>query len=594
MRQLPWHRGLAESWPAVASVLALYIQQDSEAERPFHPVEWLDGLDPDTVRELATMVEEVPSPDVQARVLHLAWQLRVCDYSRVVSAVRSYVASAAAPPDPSKSIHTYTRLKRAIEVGATVGVQQTPFREALAAVETTIAAIGSDAPTFLTLRLMRLLLRYRAGDATSYAAFAHAAAARARRNYESAGIGDGGECEREREYLDLEIVWRRRLDDEAGIRDLHLEVADAFVRQAEGVIVAEWPSAKSVAVHFFGAAIDRLRQVGGAQERVEELRLRQQVLQRASVAEMRSASVSLDVTDAVMAAREHVAGKPPLPALIALVSAHSPPTVADIEAEVRLRNRDTPFRALVPQSYLGPRGTVLAEHSGIADQDDATGFQLVTMRIAHERQATVATILLYAAAEQVRLEHGLDTPWFEGLARASEFVPAGRVSSFARGLAAGMRGDYEAAVVFLLPQFEHALRELFFARGVVTSTLPSSGIQNELNLNQLLEHADAPAVLGDELTFDLRVLLTEKAGANLRNDVAHGVLDDGDKIGAKIYFWWMCLYFVLVPLIASRRPPLNDDADAPPNGEPAQDKPPIEGDADDGAVEDQGEGGDPE
>ncbi len=49
--------------------------------------------------------------------------------------------------------------------------------------------------------------------------------------------------------------------------------------------------------------------------------------------------------------------------------------------------------------------------------------------------------------------------------------------------------------------------------------------------------------------FDLRVLLTEKAGANLRNDIAHGLLDDGDKGGAKIYFWRMCLRLVLLPVL---------------------------------------------
>jgi hypothetical protein len=137
--------------------------------------------------------------------------------------------------------------------------------------------------------------------------------------------------------------------------------------------------------------------------------------------------------------------------------------------------------------------------------------------------------LIHVAAEQVRMEHGLDTPWFFSLARSSEFVPADRERSFARGLAAGLRGDYDLAAVMLCPQFEHAVRELFFRRGIVTSTLPSSGAQNEHNLNQLLEHPRAVEVFGEDLLFDLRVLLTEKAGANLRNDIAHGLLDDGDK-----------------------------------------------------------------
>ena len=171
------------------------------------------------------------------------------------------------------------------------------------------------------------------------------------------------------------------------------------------------------------------------------------------------------------------------------------------------------------------------------------------MSVAHTRQSFVAIGVIHAAAEQVRIEHGLDTAWFFSLARSSDFVPAHRERSFARGLASGLRGDYELAAILLCPQFEHAVRELFFRRGIVTSTLPSSGAQNEHNLNQLFEHPRAVEVFGEDLLFDLRVLLTEKAGANLRNDIAHGLLDDGDKSGAKIYFWWICLRFVLLPVL---------------------------------------------
>jgi hypothetical protein len=352
-----------------------------------------------------------------------------------------------------------------------------------------------------------------------------------------------------------DLAWRRRLGEEDAVRLLHAEVADAFVRQAEGVITAHWPNPKSLAAHFIGQAIGRLRQLGGEKAKVEALRLRQQVLQRESVAEMPSMSFNVDVTETAKAAKAHVAGKPAVPALVALTFMHSPPAIADLEAEVRRAASDHPIMAMMPQSRLGPRGTTLAEHSGVADEDDGTGFRLETMTVAHTRQSFIATAMIYPAAEQIRVEHGLDTSWFMGLARSSEFVPARRELSFARGLAAGLRGDYELATAILCPQFEHAVRELFFERGIVTSTLPSSGAQNEHDLNALLGHARAAEIFGEPLLFDLRVLLTEKAGANLRNAIAHGLLDDGADVGAKIYFWWVCLRLVLYPLVDAANAP---------------------------------------
>jgi hypothetical protein len=545
--------GDAALWRLIEPVLGLYVELDPDAERPFHPTHLLDSIPKDLLTNLAALADELTSNDLRARILDLAWLRRACDYKRVADCVSAYLQSANEQLDPSDWLHACGRLKRALEVGGSIGRQQPPFLDAVAEVDRVLDSIATNDPLWLSHRLMSLLLRSDAGDPTKYAAMSHLIGVTARAKYESVGVGNGLECERERGYLDLEISWRRKLNDVAGVRLLHLEVSDAFVRQADGVITAGWPNAKSVAAHFIECAIERLRQVGGEATRVDALRIRLQTLQREAIAEMKAIEFSIDVTEAVKQARALVSGKQPFQALGALAFAYAPPTLEDLHEEVKLSAKDTPFKALIPQSYLGPRGTILAEHAGMASQDDTTGFELETMRTSHGRQASFATSYFHAAAEQIRLEHGLDTPYFAQLARASAFVPPDRERSWARGLAAGLRGDYELATPILIPQFEHAVRELFVARGIVIATLPWTGAQNEFNLNQLLEHPRAAEILGDELVFDLRVLLTEKAGANLRNDVAHGLLADGGKIGAKIYFWWVCLHFVLVPLVVTQR-----------------------------------------
>jgi hypothetical protein len=542
----------AALWRLIEPVLGLYVELDPDAERPFFPTHLLDSIPKDLLTSLATLADELTSNDLRARILDLAWLCKACDYKRVADCVSAYLQSANEQLDPSDWLHACGRLKRALEVGGSIGRQHQPFLDAVAEVERVLDSIAPNDPLWLSHRLMLLLLRSDAGDPTKYATMSHSIVVTARAKYESVGVGNGLQCERERGYLDLEISWRRKLNDAEGVRLLHIQVADAFVRQAEGIVTAGWPNAKSVATHFIECAIERLRQVGGEATKVDTLRLRLQTLQREAVAEMKAIEFSVDVTEAVKQAKALVSGKQPFQALGALAFAYAPPTLEDLREEVSLSAKDTPFKALIPQSYLGPRGTVLAEHAGIASQDDTTAFELETMRTAHARQASIAMAYFHAAAEQVRVEHGIDTPYFAQLARASAFVPPDRERSWARGLTAGLRGDYELATPILIPQFEHAVRELFVARGIVIATLPWTGAQNEFNLNQLLEHPRAAEVLGDEFVFDLRVLLTEKAGANLRNDVAHGLLAEGGKLGAKIYFWWVCLRFVLVPVILAQ------------------------------------------
>ena len=80
--------------------------------------------------------------------------------------------------------------------------------------------------------------------------------------------------------------------------------------------------------------------------------------------------------------------------------------------------------------------------------------------------------------------------------------------------------------------------------------LPSSGIQNEIDLGSLLDKADAIKIFDPAATFDLRSLLTEKGGVNLRNELAHGLIDLGEREAEFTYLWWVVLRCVVAPLLA--------------------------------------------
>jgi hypothetical protein len=99
--------------------------------------------------------------------------------------------------------------------------------------------------------------------------------------------------------------------------------------------------------------------------------------------------------------------------------------------------------------------------------------------------------------------------------------------------------------------------------GAVTTTLTSAGLQNEKDLGQLLEDEKALEIFGEAQIFDLRSLLTEKAGANLRNELAHGLIADGAADAHCSYLWWATLRLVLYPLVrrsVDARPATTDEA----------------------------------
>jgi hypothetical protein len=78
-------------------------------------------------------------------------------------------------------------------------------------------------------------------------------------------------------------------------------------------------------------------------------------------------------------------------------------------------------------------------------------------------------------------------------------------------------------------QIESSLRFVLFLRGIITSGFDADGIQDEYDINKMLrvEQCTEPLInlFGKDLIFDLKGLLVSRFGSNLRNDMAHGLID---------------------------------------------------------------------
>jgi hypothetical protein len=125
----------------------------------------------------------------------------------------------------------------------------------------------------------------------------------------------------------------------------------------------------------------------------------------------------------------------------------------------------------------------------------------------------------------------------------NRLVPQGREPFFIQGLYDGLHGNLLAALHILIPQIENSIRCLLSDLGVVTSGLDKDGIQNEHDINTLLREPRLTEVFTEDIVFTLRALLVEKAAANFRNQLAHGMLEYGAFFGeTALYIWWLVLH----------------------------------------------------
>ncbi len=114
----------------------------------------------------------------------------------------------------------------------------------------------------------------------------------------------------------------------------------------------------------------------------------------------------------------------------------------------------------------------------------------------------------------------------------------------------GLHADYATATHFLIPQVEHALRVIAEAGGAHVVQMKRNGTQEDMTLNQVLGLPQIRAAFGPAIAFYLRVLLVEHFGSNLRNRVAHGLVDSAHFFAADtVYFWWVTLSLCLIPFV---------------------------------------------
>jgi hypothetical protein len=124
----------------------------------------------------------------------------------------------------------------------------------------------------------------------------------------------------------------------------------------------------------------------------------------------------------------------------------------------------------------------------------------------------------------------------------SIFVPKDRTDIFERALIAGFEGDYLTFIHFIVPQIENSIRMLFGLNGLKTTSVSSSGVQEERDLNQLLNDQSAEAIFGKDLVWEMRSLLIKKYGPNLRNRVCHGLINSLDiSSNSSLFLLWLSI-----------------------------------------------------
>lgn len=504
------------------------------------------------LKALSEFAPEITDPELQARIADLVW-ITTRHYPATQIAMPAYLQAAEILAKEGKWAAAINRLERCLRLATKLGKPSN---------STYVAAMGYvnqllsqsdllDGKHFGPVeRLMKLVLELGEGDSTLYSQLTNNLAINAEH---------AQDWFQARGYWTLNALWHNRLNDEAATKSARIRAAQSFERAADQALTGPSPN-HGTAVAYLDDALQDMRRLGESAEaaRLQARLLEQQALMTSEL--VRFSSEAPDVSEQIQAAQEAVKGMDFADAIVELAALALTMTEGEAVSAADDIAQEAPFLHSISAAAINEYGRTVAQrpsrYSDSADEvteavhADAVDYAANSFKLHN-------SVIAESARQQILLEHHVAPEDFLFLLRGNPFVERSRTNLIARGLQAGLLGDFPGALHLLIPQLEHSLRHVLAEMGMVTSSfVDPTGIQDEHNINALLYREELKSLFGDNLLFSLKVALVERWGYNFRNRLAHGLLDESDCYSdAARYVWSLTLHFYGLPALMRRRHP---------------------------------------
>jgi len=373
---------------------------------------------------------------------------------------------------------------------------------------------------------------------------------------QNAKDAQNGHCARE--YFEGAIRWYKRIGNDSAVYRLYVEIAETWVSEAEQRSSGDNPS-NMVAGHFLECAIQTYRKIPKKEraaykvdERIEEIRKRMNRANKLALDEMSVIETpGIDISSSIEASRNHVAGRKFPEVLLAFANIHPGTKVDEIHESANKNMQHSIVRHLCTSTHMTRDGRVAAKSLGVSfdDADSPEIQQTIWQEMIQSYEISIGLAIqanIIPALQVINAEHRLTEDILLSLCRSTHVIPMGREGLWAKGLFYGFEGDFVVSTHLLIPQLEHLVRTLMKQSGIKTTTLDSKGIETENGLSTLLDNPDIEKTMDRNLLFEFKALLADSIGPNMRNEVAHGLLEaDGAMSVYAIYLWWLCLRLVI-------------------------------------------------
>lgn len=326
--------------------------------------------------------------------------------------------------------------------------------------------------------------------------------------------GKGGDNRHlQRSFLEVVEHAYKALKNKEKELQTQLEVVDSYKMEAQ-----EKSGSGLVAAHFYEKALEMVHKLNDPRKEAQELKTAIEQANYKSIDEMKSVSVEFTITekekndfiasvfvDDNIESLERIGGLPNLR-----------PSFKGAEELTAKIAKDYPLQHILGKSLI-QQGRKIHQSSG--------GYEITEDHIVEQYSRNMRTYVIFSKFLFDELKRrGVTGAKIADYLRDKEVFQYDNFGAIEEGLQNYDEGKYYSALAVLLPQIEEALRNLLRKAHLPTLTLGRSGDQVVIGMRDILESPLLKSAMPEDLYWYLRLLLWDKRGPALRDNICHGLL----------------------------------------------------------------------
>ncbi len=463
--------------------------------------------------------------NLRARIADLLWTQKK-EYKSALVAAQAYLELFSLWYSAEDWIGTLDMIKRAIYISAQINNSQI-YEEACNIIYSEVVRLAEEDDGFLSLRLIDILLEQKYGDVEKLLTVSE--------NIIKKHPKDVMKVEQAHE---IKAVCLNRMKKNDLAKQSRLDLAKYYVDYAEGIVGNNLQGALQ-AERFYQKAVELYRNNGETTKGEEVLR-RLVEIQKEIPKQMVPIKMEFDVSGVNANIDENMEGLTFEESIIRLTQMVSFPKKDDIKKKLYKECKDSPISHFFGKNLVNASGQTVLALKPLNFDDPEVDLELLDLHIhqkALEAQRISGDVWLKYSFYYIRKNFEFILTDLDFLVCDNPIIPIGRENIFRSAIYMVLKGQYYEAMHILAPQVENLFRNIAKEVGGLTITLENDGASKEKVLKSIFDLPELLDCYDNDILFLFKGLLNEQAGANIRNEIAHGITSEYmASSGAYLYF----------------------------------------------------------